>query len=205
MYEEYLDDIRSSGIILRHKKSGARVAVMSNDDSNKLFCAAFRTPPTNSTGVPHIIEHSVLNGSKHFPSRDPFMQLVKGSLNTFLNAMTYGDKTLYPVATCNDKDFKNLMHVYLDSVFYPNIYKYRQIFMQEGWHYEMENADDELKVNGVVYSEMKGASSSPDNAVWDTVGKTMFPDTTYGVNSGGDPAVIPELSYEQFLEFHRSH
>ena len=205
MYEEYLDDIRSSGIILRHKKSGARVAVMSNDDSNKLFCAAFRTPPTNSTGVPHIIEHSVLNGSKHFPSRDPFMQLVKGSLNTFLNAMTYGDKTLYPVATCNDKDFKNLMHVYLDSVFYPNIYKYRQIFMQEGWHYEMENADDELKVNGVVYSEMKGASSSPDNAVWDTVGKTMFPDTTYGVNSGGDPDVIPELSYEQFLEFHRSH
>lgn len=205
MYEEYLDDIRSSGIILRHKKSSARVAVMSNDDSNKLFCAAFRTPPTNSTGVPHIIEHSVLNGSKHFPSRDPFMQLVKGSLNTFLNAMTYPDKTLYPVATCNDKDFKNLMHVYLDSVFYPNIYKYRQIFMQEGWHYEMENADDELKVNGVVYSEMKGASSSPDNAMWETVSKTMFPDTTYGVNSGGDPAVIPELSYEQFLEFHRSH
>ena len=140
MYEEYLDDIRSSGIILRHKKSGARVAVMSNDDSNKLFCAAFRTPPTNSTGVPHIIEHSVLNGSKHFPSRDPFMQLVKGSLNTFLNAMTYGDKTLYPVATCNDKDFKNLMHVYLDSVFYTNIYKYRHykklvFYNQPIYHY----------------------------------------------------------------------
>ena len=205
MYEEYLDDIRSSGIILRHKKSGARIAVMSNEDPNKMFCAAFRTPPSNSTGVPHIIEHSVLNGSKHFPSRDPFMQLVKGSLNTFLNAMTYADKTLYPVATCNDKDFGNLMHVYLDSVFYPNIYKYRQTFMQEGWHYEMESPEDELKVNGVVYSEMKGATSSPDNAMWETVASTMFPDTTYGVNSGGDPAVIPELSYEQFLEFHRSH
>ena len=205
MYEEYLDDIRSSGIILRHKKSGARVAVMSNEDENKLFCAAFRTPPTNSTGVPHIIEHSVLNGSKNFPSRDPFMQLVKGSLNTFLNAMTYADKTLYPVATCNDKDFENLMHVYLDAVFYPNIYKYRQIFMQEGWHYEMENPEDELKINGVVYSEMKGATSSPDNAMWETVASTMFPDTTYGVNSGGDPAVIPELTYEQFIDFHASH
>ena len=205
MYEEYLDDIRSSGIILKHKKSGARVAVMSNEDPNKLFCAAFRTPPTNSTGVPHIIEHSVLNGSKNFPSRDPFMQLVKSSLNTFLNAMTYADKTLYPVASCNDKDFKNLMHVYLDSVFYPNIYKYPQIFMQEGWHYEMETPEDELKVNGVVYSEMKGASSSPDNAMWETISQTMFPDTTYGVCSGGDPRVIPELTYEQFINFHRDH
>ncbi len=205
MYEEYLDDIHSSGIILRHKKSGARVAVMSNEDPNKMFCAAFRTPPTNSTGVPHIIEHSVLNGSKNFPSRDPFMQLVKGSLNTFLNAMTYADKTLYPVASCNDKDFNNLMHVYLDSVFYPNIYKYRQIFMQEGWHYEMDTPEDELKINGVVYSEMKGASSSPDNAMWETVSQTMFPDTTYGVCSGGDPDVIPELTYEQFVDFHRNH
>lgn len=205
MYEEYLGDIKSSGIILKHKKSGARVAVMSNEDENKLFCAAFRTPPSNSTGVPHIIEHSVLNGSKNFPSRDPFMQLVKGSLNTFLNAMTYADKTLYPVATCNDKDFENLMHVYLDAVFYPNIYKYRQIFMQEGWHYELENPEDELKINGVVYSEMKGATSSPDSAMWETVAATMYPDTTYGVNSGGDPAVIPELTYEQFINFHATH
>lgn len=203
MYEEYLDDIKSAGMVYRHKKSGARVCVISNDDENKMFCAAFRTPPENSTGVPHIIEHSVLNGSKNFPSRDPFMQLLKGSLNTFLNAMTYADKTLYPVASCNDKDFVNLMNVYMDAVFYPNIYKYRQIFMQEGWHYELDNADDELKINGVVYSEMKGAMSSPDSMIWDVIGQYMFPDTTYGVNSGGDPAVIPELTYDYFLDFHR--
>lgn len=204
-YEEYLKDIKTAGMVLRHKKSGARVCVMSNDDENKLFCAAFRTPVENDTGVPHIIEHSVLNGSKHYPSRDPFMQLAKGSLNTFLNAMTYNDKTLYPVASCNDKDFKNLMNVYMDAVFYPNIYQYRQIFMQEGWHYEMENPEDELKVNGVVYSEMKGATSSPYSALYDLLGKTMFPDATYGRNSGGDPAFIPTLSYEAFLDFHRSH
>lgn len=205
MYEEYLPDIQSSGIILRHKKSGARVAVMSNADENKLFCAGFRTPPSNSTGVPHIIEHSVLNGSKNFPSRDPFMQLIKGSLNTFLNAMTYPDKTVYPVASCNDKDFSNLMNVYMDAVFYPNIYNYREIFMQEGWHYELENENDELKLNGVVYSEMKGAMSSADDVMWDTLGAVLFPDTTYGVNSGGDPDVIPELTYEEFIRFHKEH
>ncbi len=205
LYEEYLDDIRTAGIILRHKKSGARIAVMSNDDQNKLFCAAFRTPPENSTGVPHIIEHTVLCGSEHFPSRDPFMQLAKGSLNTFLNAMTYPDKTLYPVASCNQKDFKNLMHVYMDAVFYPNIYKYRQIFMQEGWHYELEKPEDELTINGVVYSEMKGAMSSPDRTVWDELNQVLLPDTTYGVNSGGDPEVIPELTREYYLDFHRSH
>ena len=203
MYEEYLDDIKSAGIVFRHKKSGARVCVISNDDENKMFCAAFRTPPENSTGVPHIIEHTVLCGSKNYPSRDPFMQLAKGSLNTFLNAMTYPDKTLYPVASCNDKDFKNLMNVYMDAVFYPNIYKYRQIFMQEGWHYEMEDADSDLEINGVVYSEMKGATSSPERAIWDVLGSAIFPDTTYGVNSGGDPAVIPELTYEYYLDFHR--
>ena len=202
MYEEYLSDIKTAGIVLRHKKSGARVCVLSNDDENKLFCAAFKTPPTNSTGVPHIIEHSVLNGSKNFPSRDPFMQLVKSSLNTFLNAMTYPDKTLYPVASCNDKDFANLMNVYMDSVFYPNIYNRPFTFMQEGWHYEMDSAEDELKINGVVYSEMKGAMSSPDRAVYDYLSQAGLPDTTYGVNSGGDPDVIPELSYEEFLAFH---
>lgn len=203
MYEEYLDDIKSAGIVLRHKKSGARVCIVSNDDENKMFCAAFRTPPENSTGVPHIIEHTVLCGSKNYPSRDPFMQLAKGSLNTFLNAMTYPDKTLYPVASCNDKDFKNLMNVYMDAVFYPNIYKYRQIFMQEGWHYEMDTPDDELKINGIVYSEMKGATSSPESAVWDALGRALYPDTTYGVSSGGDPKVIPELTYEYYLDFHR--
>ncbi|MBE6597895.1 MAG: insulinase family protein, partial [Ruminococcaceae bacterium] len=204
-YEEYLDDIKTAGIILRHKKSGARVCVLSNNDENKMFCAAFRTPVGNDTGVPHIIEHSVLNGSKNFPSRDPFMQLVKGSLNTFLNAMTYIDKTLYPVASCNDKDFKNLMHVYLDAVFYPNIYSRPEIFMQEGWHYELESPEDELTINGVVYNEMKGAVSAPAAFLNDTMMKGLFPDSPYGKNSGGDPAAIPELSYEQFLDFHRSH
>ena len=132
MYEEYLEDVKTAGIVFRHKKSGARVCILSNDDENKMFCAAFRTPPEDSTGVAHIIEHTVLCGSKNYPARDPFMQLAKGSLTTFLNAMTYPDKTLYPVASCNDKDFFNLMNVYMDAVFYPNIYKYRQIFMQEG-------------------------------------------------------------------------
>ncbi len=204
-YEEYLDDIKSAGIVLRHKKSGARICLISNDDENKMFCAAFRTPPTDSTGVPHIIEHSVLNGSKHYPSRDPFMQLIKGSLNTFLNAMTYPDKTMYPVASCNDKDFINLMNVYMDAVFYPNIYERPQIFQQEGWHYEMEDPADELKINGVVYSEMKGAMSSPDRMIWDRIAAHIYPDTTYGVNSGGDPTVIPDLTYEAFLDFHREH
>ncbi|MBR5680715.1 MAG: insulinase family protein, partial [Clostridia bacterium] len=205
LYEETLDDIKSAGIVLRHKKSGARVCILPNDDENKLFCAAFRTPPEDSTGVCHIIEHTVLCGSKNFPSRDPFMQLAKGSLNTFLNAMTYPDKTLYPVASCNDKDFKNLMNVYMDAVFYPNIYKYRQIFMQEGWHYELEKPEDELTLNGVVYSEMKGAMSSPDRTVWDELNQVLLPGTTYGVNSGGDPDVIPSQTREYYLDFHRSH
>ncbi len=204
-YEEYLGDIKTAGIILRHKKSGARICVLANDDENKLFCAAFRTPVDNDTGVPHIIEHSVLNGSKNFPARDPFMQLVKSSLNTFLNAMTFEDKTLYPVASCNDKDFKNLMHVYLDAVFYPNIYNRREIFMQEGWHYDLPSPDAELTVNGVVYSEMKGAMSSPFSCLYDTLQKAMFPHSPYGKNSGGDPSAIPSLTYEDFLDFHRSH
>lgn len=204
-YSQKLDDISSLGIVLRHKKSGARVCVISNDDENKVFFAAFRTPPANSTGVPHIIEHTVLCGSKNYPSRDPFMQLAKGSLNTFLNAVTYPDKTMYPVASCNDKDFKNLMNVYMDAVFYPNIYKYKQIFMQEGWHYELENAEDELTVNGIVYSEMKGALSTPDRAIYDELTYELFPDNTYGVNSGGDPDVIPSLTYEDYLDFHRKY
>ncbi len=205
LYEEMLPDVKSLGLIFRHDKSGARICVLSGEDENKTFCAAFRTTPTDSTGVPHIIEHTVLCGSDHFPARDPFMQLAKGSLNTFLNAMTYPDKTLYPVASCNDADFKNLMHVYMDAVFYPNIYKYKQIFQQEGWHYEMESAEDPLTINGVVYSEMQGAMSSPDSVLWETLQQQMFPDTTYGVNSGGDPAVIPSLTYEDYLNFHRRY
>ena len=147
-----IDDIGSMSWLLRHKKTGARIALLSNDDENKVFYVGFRTPPTDSTGVPHIVEHTVLCGSRDFPVKDPFVELVKGSLNTFLNAMTYSDKTVYPVASCNDKDFQNLMHVYLDAVFYPNIYNEKKIFQQEGWHYEMENQDSPLTLNGVVYA-----------------------------------------------------
>ncbi len=198
-----ITDLNSEGYILKHKKTGANITLLLNDDENKVFYIGFRTPPKDSTGVAHILEHSVLCGSKHFPVKDPFIELAKGSLNTFLNAMTYPDKTVYPVASCNDKDFRNLVHVYLDAVFYPNIYKEDKIFKQEGWHYEMENTEDELTINGVVYNEMKGAFSSPDDVVEREIMNSLYPDTTYGLESGGDPEVIPELSYEEFLAFHR--
>lgn len=198
-----LEDLKSEGFILKHKKSGARIALISNDDENKVFYIGFRTPPKDSTGVAHILEHSVLCGSKEFPIKDPFVELVKGSLNTFLNAMTYPDKTVYPVASCNDKDFQNLMHVYLDAVFYPNIYKTDKIFKQEGWHFDLQSPEDELTINGVVYNEMKGAFSSPDDVMYRAQLEGLYPDITYGVESGGDPEVIPELTYENFLAFHQ--
>ncbi len=198
-------DLNSEGYLLKHKKSGARILLLSNDDENKVFSIGFRTPPYDSTGLPHILEHSVLCGSKKFPAKDPFVELVKGSLNTFLNAMTYPDKTVYPVASCNDKDFQNLMHVYLDAVFYPNIYEREQIFKQEGWHYELEDKSGDITVNGVVYNEMKGAFSSPDDMLDREVFNTLFPDTAYSFESGGDPDVIPTLTYEKFLEFHRKY
>ncbi|MFI3209070.1 MAG: insulinase family protein [Eubacteriales bacterium] len=200
-----LDDIKSMGHLLKHKKSGAKLVLMENDDNNKVFSIAFRTPPSDSTGLPHILEHSVLCGSKNFPVKDPFVELVKGSLNTFLNAMTYPDKTIYPVASCNDKDFQNLMHVYMDAVLYPNIYKYEEIFRQEGWSYNLENAEDELTYNGVVYNEMKGAFSSPEGVIDRVILNSLFPDTSYANESGGDPEVIPELTYKQFLEFHSDY
>ena len=200
-----ISDINSESYILRHKKTGARVALLANDDENKVFNIGFRTPPVNSTGVAHILEHSVLCGSANFPIKDPFVELVKGSLNTFLNAMTFPDKTIYPVASCNDKDFQNLMHVYLDAVFYPNIYKEEKIFRQEGWHYEMEDMDAPLTINGVVYNEMKGAFSSPDDVMMRELMNSLYPDTSYGVESGGDPENIPELTYEEFLDFHRKY
>ena len=162
---EKLEDLDSTGLLLRHKKSGARIAIVSNDDNNKVFSIGFKTPPYNDTGLQHILEHSTLCGSRKYPVKDPFVELCKGSLNTFLNAMTYPDKTVYPVASCNDVDFKNIMDVYMDAVFYPDIYNKPQIFKQEGWHYELENEDDELKINGVVYNEMKGVYSSPDDVL----------------------------------------
>ena len=203
--EEDLKGIKAKGYLLRHRKSGARVVYIENDDNNKVFSIGFRTPPSDSTGVPHIMEHSVLCGSKNFPAKDPFVELVKGSLNTFLNAMTYPDKTVYPVASCNDKDFQNLMHVYMDAVFYPNIYEHEEIFRQEGWSYQLDSAEDKLKYNGVVYNEMKGAFSSPEGVLDRVILNTLFPDTSYANESGGDPEVIPELTYEQFLDFHRKY
>ena len=200
-----IEELNSTGYLLRHKKTGARVALMENDDENKVFNIGFRTPPSDSTGVPHIMEHSVLCGSRDFPVKDPFVELVKGSLNTFLNAMTYPDKTMYPVASCNDQDFQNLMHVYLDAVFHPNIYKEEKIFRQEGWHYEMDSVDAPLSVNGVVYNEMKGAFSSPEDMLDREIMTVLYPDTTYFHESGGDPKDIPNLTYEEFLDFHRKY
>ena len=203
--EEALPDIYSRGYLLRHKKSGARVMVVTNDDENKVFHITFRTPPANDTGVAHILEHCSLCGSEKFPSKDPFVELVKGSLNTFLNAMTYPDKTMYPVASCNDTDFANLMHVYLDAVFCTNIYQKEEIFRQEGWSYQLESPEDEITYNGVVYNEMKGAFSSPEDVLDREIINALYPDTPYGFESGGDPEYIPDLTYEEFLDFHRKY
>ena len=200
-----LQDLNSVGYRLRHKKTGAKIALIRNDDENKVFYIGFRTPPKDSTGVAHIVEHTVLCGSDKFPVKDPFVELAKGSLNTFLNAMTYPDKTVYPVASCNDKDFANLMDVYLDAVFHPNIYKYEEIFKQEGWHYELESEDAPITYNGVVYNEMKGAFSSPESVLERSILNSLFPDNTYGNESGGDPVDIPDLTYQDYLDFHSKY
>ena len=194
-----------TGSLYRHKKTGARVFAIRCADKNKVFMIGFRTTPKDSTGVAHIMEHSVLCGSERFPIKDPFVELAKGSLNTFLNAMTYPDKTVYPVASCNDQDFRNLMDVYLDAVFHPNIYREPKIFQQEGWHYELESPEGELRYNGVVYNEMKGAFSNPDAVLERYTMHALFPDTTYGFESGGDPACIPDLSYQDFIRFHEAY
>ncbi|MGL5436810.1 MAG: insulinase family protein [Lachnospiraceae bacterium] len=205
MEQKAINELNSDGMILEHKQTGARIFLLSNDDDNKVFCIGFRTPPDDNTGLPHILEHSVLCGSDKFPLKDPFVELVKGSLNTFINAMTYPDKTVYPVASCNEKDFQNLMDVYMDAVLHPNIYKEEKIFRQEGWHYEMAAEDQPLTYNGVVYNEMKGAYSSPEGLLDRYTLNTLFPDNCYGKDSGGDPASIPELTYEKFLNFHSTY
>ena len=201
--KEQMPELNSVGYFLKHRRTGAKVALIENEDENKVFSIGFRTPPSDSTGVPHIMEHSVLCGSRDFPVKDPFVELAKGSLNTFLNAMTYPDKTVYPVASCNDQDFQNLMHVYLDAVFYPNIYREEKIFKQEGWHYELESEEAPIIYNGVVYNEMKGAFSSPEDMLEREIMTTLYPDTPYYHESGGDPKHIPELTYEMFLDFHK--
>ncbi len=203
--QKTVKELNSAGYLLEHKKSGARLFLLSNDDENKVFYIGFRTPPSDSTGVPHILEHCVLCGSEKFPVKDPFVELVKGSLNTFLNAMTYPDKTVYPVASTNDKDFQNLMDVYMDAVLHPNIYQEEKIFKQEGWHYELESMEGPLTYNGVVYNEMKGAYSSPESVLDRYTQQILFPDVCYGFESGGDPKDIPKLSYEAFLNYHKTY
>ncbi len=200
-----LEDIQSVGYYFVHKKSQAKLCVIANDDENKVFMAGFRTPPENNTGLPHVLEHSVLCGSRHFPAKDPFVELAKGSLNTFLNAMTYPDRTVYPVASCNDQDFKNLMHVYMDAVFYPNIYTNPKILKQEGWHYELEDPESPLSINGVVYNEMKGAYSLPEAFLERESLRMLFPDTPFACDSGGVPEEIPQLTQEAFTAFHKKY
>lgn len=203
--QETVTEVASEAFIFQHEKSGAKLLYLKNDDENKVFSACFRTPPTDDTGVPHIIEHSTLCGSRKFPLKEPFVELVKGSMNTFLNAMTYPDKTMYPIASLNDKDFHNLMDVYLDAVFYPSIYTKPEILLQEGWHYEISSPDAPLTYSGVVFNEMKGALSDPDDQLENECLSAVFPDSVYSNESGGNPEFIPDLTYEQFIDFHKKY
>lgn len=200
-----IGELKLSAHVYEHQKSGAELIHLACEDSNKVFCVAFKTIPEDSSGCPHIIEHSVLNGSRNYPAKNSFMELIKGSLHTFVNAMTSSDMTIYPVASTNDKDFMNLSRVYMDAVFFPRIYEQPEIMHQEGWHYELNDPEGELKIRGVVYNEMKGAYSSPDALIRYGSHQAQFPDTPYGLSSGGDPEVIPQLSYEKFLDFHRKY
>lgn len=200
--EHYLDELKSVAKIYEHEATGARLLYLANDDDNKVFSISFRTPARDSTGIAHILEHSVLAGSRKYPLKEPFVELVKGSLSTFVNAITFPDKTMYPVASRNTKDFHNLMDVYLDAVFNPSIKHEPNIFKQEGWHYELSDEDSELKYNGVVYNEMKGAFSSPECVVERKIYQALFPEGPYGIESGGHPDNIPDLKYSQFCKFH---
>ena len=198
--DESVPEINSRARLYRHKRTGAELLTLSNDDENKVFGITFKTPPEDSTGVAHILEHSVLCGSRSYPVKEPFVELLKGSLHTFLNAMTFPDKTVYPVASQNLKDFYNLVDVYLDAVLFPLITE--NTFRQEGWHYELEASQGPLTYKGVVFNEMKGAYSSPASVLGKAVQQSVYPDNTYGVNSGGDPAKIPDLTYYYFKGFH---
>ncbi|HQO02010.1 MAG TPA: insulinase family protein [Spirochaetota bacterium] len=200
-----IQEIRSTALIFEHDITGARLLKLVNDDDNKVFSITFRTPPSDDTGLPHILEHSVLTGSRKFPTKEPFVELLKGSLNTFLNAMTFPDKTMYPVASKNGQDFFNLMDVYCDAVFYPNIYQNPGTLMQEGWHYAISDAEEDITYSGVVYNEMKGAFSSPDGMLYPIIQQSLFPENCYRFESGGDPDFIPDLTQEQFLAFHREY
>lgn len=198
--EQEIPELAATARIYRHKKTGGRALSLISPDENKVFGVAFRTPPADSTGLPHILEHSVLCGSRKYPVKEPFVELIKGSLNTFLNALTFPDKTCYPVASANLQDFYNLVDVYLDAVFFPRLTE--NTLKQEGWHFDVENAADPLAFKGVVFNEMKGVYSSPDSLLAEYSQRALFPDTCYGLDSGGDPERIPDLTFEQFMDFH---
>ena len=201
--EQEIRELNTQAKIFQHQKTGAELLSLSNDDENKVFGITFRTPPTDSTGVAHVLEHSVLCGSQKYPVKEPFVELLKGSLQTFLNAMTYPDKTCYPVASQNLQDFYNLIDVYLDAVFHPRLTPF--IFQQEGWHFELEASSKPLTYKGVVFNEMKGAYSSPENVLSQYALESLFPDNAYGFDSGGDPKKIPDLTFERFQDFHRKY
>ncbi|XP_074560044.1 presequence protease 2, chloroplastic/mitochondrial-like [Curcuma longa] len=203
--EQTIDECKSTAVLYRHRKTGAEIMSVSNDDENKVFGIIFRTPPNDSTGIPHILEHSVLCGSRKYPLKEPFVELLKGSLHTFLNAFTYPDRTCYPVASTNTKDFYNLVDVYLDAVFFPKCVEDFQTFQQEGWHYELNHPEEDISYKGVVFNEMKGVYSQPDNILGRVTQQALFPENTYGVDSGGDPKVIPKLTFEEFKDFHRKY
>ncbi|KAL8060555.1 hypothetical protein ABFX02_02G032500 [Erythranthe guttata] len=203
--EEFIDECKSRAVLYKHKKTGAEIMSVSNDDENKVFGIVLRTPPKDSTGIPHILEHSVLCGSRKYPLKEPFVELLKGSLHTFLNAFTYPDRTCYPVASTNTKDFYNLVDVYLDAVFFPKCVEDIKTFQQEGWHYELNDPSEDITYKGVVFNEMKGVYSQPDSILGRASQQALSPDNTYGVDSGGDPQVIPKLTFEEFKEFHRKY
>lgn len=203
--ERFINEIEAKGRLYLHEKSGAKLFAIENNDDNRVFSISFKTPPTDNTGLTHILEHSVLSGSKNFPTKEPFVDLAKGSLNTFLNALTFSDKTMYPIASKNEKDFYNLMEVYLDAVFYPNIYRYKEIFEQEGWHYDLNSMEEDITYKGVVYNEMLGAFSSPEEILFSRIMEVLYPNNCYGYEAGGDPEHIPELDYEAFLNYHKKY
>ncbi|GAB4815027.1 hypothetical protein N2152v2_002073 [Parachlorella kessleri] len=203
--EQYLPEYNSQALLYRHKKTGAQLMSVINSDENKTFGVTFRTPVANSKGTPHILEHSVLCGSDKYPIKEPFVELMKGSLNTFLNAFTYPDRTCYPVASANLQDFYNLVDVYLDAVLHPNCIKDPRIFAQEGWHYELEDPKDPLSFKGVVFNEMKGVYSSPDSVNGRVTQQVLHPDNSYAQDSGGDPVAIPDLTFDEFKGFYESY
>ncbi len=203
--EREMQELNGKGKVYLHNKSGAKIFLIINDDINKSFSISFRTPSADDTGLPHILEHSVLCGSRKYPIKDPFVELAKGSLNTFLNAMTFAEKTMYPIASCNDKDYENLMDVYMDAVLYPNLINEDKILKQEGWHYELNSPEEEITYKGVVYNEMKGVFSSPEQTLFRKIQQSLFPDNAYHFESGGDPEYIIDLNQEQFVEFHKKY